>query len=141
MAQQAFGSHNHQRARRAREVESLAAQDVEVLSGSRAVDNAPVISRGERQVAFQAGAGVLRPLALVSMWQQQDQRGFLKPLAAPGRDKLVDNNLSYIGEISVLRLPENQSFGSMHAIPVFKAHDRGFAQWAVIDGKRGFCLR
>src|SRR5579885_1762485 len=127
MAQETLGGHHHQGTGRAREVESLAAQDVEVLSGGRTIDHTTVVLRGERQVALQACAGMFRSLALISMWQQQNQRGFLQPLRPARGDKLIDNDLRDVGEVAKLSLPEHQGIGRVNAVPVLKAHHRDFA--------------
>ncbi len=82
MAEQALGRHDHQRARVVLEQRGLAAQQMEVLGRGGAVGDADVVVGGELQEALEACAGVLGPLALVAVRQQEHQRGRLGPLGA-----------------------------------------------------------
>ena len=59
----------------------LAPQQVEILRRGRAVGDAQIILGGELQEALQPRAGMLRPLALVAVRQQQHQRRHCRHLA------------------------------------------------------------
>ena len=108
-AQQALGGEDDQRARLADQ--RLAAQQVEVLGGGGRVGDADVALGGEREEALDAGAGVLRPGALVAVRQQQGEAAGLPPLGLAGDDEGVDDHLAGVGEVAVLGLPEDQGVG------------------------------
>ena len=78
-------------------------------------------SRGELQVALDAGAGVFRPLAFVAVRQQHDQPGEQAPLVLAGDDELIDDDLRAVGEVAELRLPQHQRFGIVAAVAVLEA--------------------
>ena len=81
-------------------------------------------SRGELQVALDARAGVLRPLAFVAVRQQHDDAGEQTPLVLAGGDELVDDDLRAVGEVAELRLPEHQRLGIVAAEAVLEAEHR-----------------
>ena len=59
--------------------QSLTAQQVEVLRGRRRLADLHVIACAQLQIAFYAGAGVLRPLALIAVRQQQNEAARADP--------------------------------------------------------------
>jgi hypothetical protein len=78
---------------------------MEILSGRCRVADLKVVFSAKRKKTFQTGTGMLRALSLESMWEEQDQVAPLLPLNFGAGDKIVDNNLSGIGEIAELRFP------------------------------------
>jgi hypothetical protein len=54
---------------------------------------------------------VLGTLAIITMRQREDETGALQPLGLSRSDKLVDNDLSVVGEVTELGLPHDESVG------------------------------
>ena len=73
MAQHAFGGEDDQRFTPV--AESLAAEQMEILSGVRGLRDLDVVFRGELQEALNAGAGVFWSLAFVAVGKKQDEAG------------------------------------------------------------------
>ena len=80
-----------------------------------------IVFRRQLQEALDAGAGVFRALPLITMRQQQHDSGGQVPFVFGGGNKLIDNHLRAIGEISELRLPCHQRFRIVSAITVFES--------------------
>ena len=88
------------------------------------------------QEALQTRAGVLRPLPLVTVRQQQDQPREQSPLVFARGDELIDINLRAVGEISELRFPQHQRLRIIAAVAIFETHHRGFRERRVVNFKR-----
>ena len=91
MPQQALRRQHDQRQRVDEQQRRLAAQQVEVLRGGRAVGDPHVDVGGQLQEPLGARARVIRPLAFVRVRQQQHERRTLPPLAARRHEELVDD--------------------------------------------------
>ena len=104
MAQQALRRQHDQRLAPA--PQRLPAQEVEVLRRGRGLADLDVVLGRELQEALEAGAGVLRPLPLVAVRQEQDEARQQAPLVLAGAEELVDDDLRAVGEVAELRLPE-----------------------------------
>ena len=102
-AQVPLGGHDHQRLAGPRQ--GLGPEQVEVLRRRRRVGHPDVVLGGEHEEALQPGAGVLRPLALEAVGEQQHQAALLAPLVLGGHDELVDDDLAAVDEVAELRLP------------------------------------
>ncbi len=100
-------------------------------------DHPDVALRREVEEPSHAGAGVLRPLALVAMGQQQGQPGGQPPLGQSRRDELVDDDLGGVHEIAELGLPQHQRLGRCHAVAVLEAQGRQLGERAVVQLHRG----
>ena len=137
-AEQALRGHDDQGATGC--VERLPPQEMEVLSGRRAVRHANVLLRGELEEALEPRARVLGPVAFVSMWQQQRQPGRLAPLRQPGDDELVDHDLGAVDEIAELRFPEHERLRGCNGIAVLEAQTGVFRERRVVDLERGGLL-
>src|SRR5258706_13507630 len=131
MAQQALGCHHHERLAPA--TLHLPAQAVEVLSGSRWVDDLDVIIRRETQKAFQAGARMLRPLPFKAVRQQEKDAAEPPPFVLGAGDKLIDDDLGRIPKIAKLRLPKDQSFRVVEAVSIFETQHSRFRERAVVN--------
>ena len=92
-----------------------------------------VVARAKLQIALDARAGVLRPLAFMAVRQQQHQPAQQVPLILTGRDELIDDDLRSVGEIAELRLPRDQRLGIVARESVLKSHYRRFRQLRVVD--------
>src|SRR5579872_533051 len=114
---------------------------MKILCGGGGVHDSKVVLGRQLQKTLKAGAGVLRPLALVSMWKEEAKCRPCVPLGACRSQELVDDDLAYVGKIAELRLPEHERLRRVHAIPVLKAHHRHLTERAVVDRKRGASLR
>src|SRR4029077_6055850 len=128
-AQQAFWREDEQRARVVEE--SLAAHEVKVLRGRRAVREAHVVVRAELQEAFDSRARVLRPRPVIAVGQQQGQAGVLPPFGAGRRDELVDDHLGVVEEVAVLRLPDDQGLRVRRAVAILEAETPNLAERTV----------
>ena len=109
---------------RAEAAAHLAAQQVEVLGGRRAVRDLEVVLGAELQEALDARARVLRPLALVAVREQQHETAHALPLGVGGGDELVDDHLGAVREVAELRLPERQRRRVGEAVAVLEAEHR-----------------
>src|SRR5712692_1128871 len=110
----------------------LTPQQVEVLRRRRAIGDADVALRAEREETLQSGARMLRALAFVSMGQEQRQARRLPPLHEARDDELVEDYLAAIREIAVLRLPQHQCLRGRHRVAVLEAHARELGKRAVV---------
>jgi hypothetical protein len=118
-------------------MQRLAADDVEVLGRGRAVDDADVLLRGELHEALEARTGMLGPVALVAVREEQGEPRGLMPLREAGDDELVDHDLGRVDEVAELRLPQDERGRTGHGVAVLEA-DRGhLAQGRVVDLHRG----
>ena len=137
MAQHAFRREADQRL--APLAQSLTAQQVEVLRGRRRLADLHVIACAQLQIAFYAGAGVLRPLALIAVRQQQDEAAEQTPLFLAGADELVNDDLRPVGEVAKLCFPKGQRLREVTAEAILVPEDCGLAQLRVVDFDA--CLR
>ena len=104
---------------------------MKILGGGRAIRHAEVDRRRHLEEALGPGAGVVRPLALEAVGQQEHERRSQSPLGARREDEFVDHDLSGIDEIPVLRFPDHQPARLLHVVAVFKGQSRIFAERAV----------
>ena len=92
-----------------------------------------MLSRGAKlEIALNAGAGVLRSLPFVPVWQQQNQSGEQVPLVLTSHNELINDDLGPIGEVAELRLPHYQRFGVVARITVLKPQHGRFGQLRVV---------
>src|SRR6266700_6286190 len=106
---------------------------MEILSRRRRLANLEVIHRCELQEAFNAGAGVLRALAFVSVRKQQYQAGEQVPLGFAGNNELINDRLRYVGKVTKLRFPQNQSLRIVSAVAIFKSKDSRFRERGIVN--------
>jgi hypothetical protein len=78
---------------------------------------------------------VLRPLALVAVWQQHGQAAEALPLVLTAGDELVDHHLRAIGKVAELRLPDHQTRGRGGRIAVFKGQHCLLGQEGIVNHK------
>ena len=130
MAEQRLRRHDDQRL--ADVALQLAARDVEVVGGRRAVRHLHVVFCAELQIALEAGGGVFRPLALIAMRQQNREARHAQPLALARRNELVEDHLGAIGEVAELRLPDGERIGLGQRIAIFEAQHRLFREHGEI---------
>ncbi len=129
MAQHALGREDDERL--APFLQSLPAQEMEILRGVRGLADLDVVVRGELEIAFDARAGVLRTLAFVAVGQEQDDAAEQTPLVFAGGDELVDHDLRAVGEVAELGFPEDEGFGIVAAVSVLEAkHSRLRRGWS-----------
>ncbi len=79
-----------------------------------------VVFGAERQVAFDARAGMFRALAFVAVRQQHHQAARLAPFRFGAGDELIDHDLRAVGEVAELRFPEDQRQRVGHAVAEFE---------------------
>src|SRR5271165_1188673 len=118
MTQHALGSEYDQRL--APVAQSLAAQQVKILHGVRRLRNLDIVFRRKLNEALDAGARVLRSLALVAVREKQNKARKQIPFRFASRDELIDDRLRYIHKIAELRLPEDKRLRIVAAVAVFE---------------------
>ena len=80
---------------------------------------------------------MFRALAFVAVRQQHHQTAHAQPLDLAGGDKLINNDLCAVGEITKLGFPKNQHLGLGKTVAVFEAKHTGFRKRAVDHLIRG----
>src|SRR5437899_6504032 len=111
----------------------LAAQHVEILSGGGGLANLHVVFGGELHKAFEAGAGMLRPLPFITMRQKHHDSGGQVPFVFARADELVDDHLGAVGKVAELGLPENKRLGIVAAEAVFESYATRFGKRRIVD--------
>ena len=129
--EQALRRHHDERPRA--RVERLAAQQVEVLRGGRAVRDPDVLLRGELEEPLEAGARVLRPVALVAVREQQRQPRGLTPFRQARDEELVEHDLRAVHEVAELRLPEHERLGRRDRVAVLEPERGVLRERRVVD--------
>ena len=108
--------------------QGLTAQQMKILRGVRGLRDLDIVLRGELQEALDAGAGVFRSLAFVAVGQKHHEAGEQAPLGFSGGNKLIDDGLRDVYEISELRFPQNQGLRIVAAVAVFEAEHAGLGK-------------
>src|SRR5688500_487144 len=110
---------------------------MEILRGGRAVGDPNVALGGLFEEALEARTRMLRPLPVAGVREQKDERRLLAPLRAGGDDELVKDDLSAVHEVAVLRLPQHQRLGRLHAVAELEADAGAFRERAVVHLEGG----
>ena len=76
---------------------------------------------------------MVRALSLETVWQQQHHTGLLVPFRLSGYDEFVSDDLGAVGEVSELRLPQDQGVRSGHGVAVLETHGRVLTEQRVVD--------
>src|SRR5581483_11056614 len=108
--------------------ERLAPQQMKILGRGGRLADLDIVARGELQVTFDARTRVLRPLALVAVWQEKHESGKQVPLVLAGAHKLIDDDLATIGEVAELRFPQDQRLGIIAAVSVLESQNARFGE-------------
>jgi len=106
---------------------------VKELRGRRAVHDLDTVLGAGLKEALDAGARVLRPLALEAMGEQHHQAVHTRPLHMGRGDELVDDHLGAVHEVAELGLPQHQGGGVREAVAVLEAQHRGLGEKTVVD--------
>ena len=114
---------------------------MEVLRGRCRGDDLDVVLRGQGQKAFEAGAGMFRPLSFKAVRQQQDQPAEPVPFVLRAGNELIDDDLRGVAKIPELRLPANQTIRAIQTVTVIKTQHAGFRERAVDDIHRPLVWR
>ena len=96
---------------------------------------------GELQVTLETRAGVLGTLSLVAVRQEQREVRHLTPLGLAADDELVDHGLRDVGEVAVLRLPQNEGVLGVDRVAVLETHNRDLRERAVMHRERRLRIR
>src|SRR6266850_5463104 len=83
---------------------------------------------------------MFRALAFVAMREEHDETRRQIPLVLARANKLVDDDLSAVGEITELRLPEDKGFGIVAAEAVFEPEATCFGKRRVVNLAEGLLL-
>ena len=97
------------------------------------VDHAHVVLGAHLQEALDAGGGVVRPLSLVAVGEEQDHGRGLRPLLIGRGDELVDDRLRAVHEVAELGLPQHEGVGALHGVAVLEAEGGVLGQQRVVD--------
>src|ERR1700761_1606622 len=73
------------------------------------------------------------PLAFVAVRQKKNEAGRERPLVFAGAQKLIDDDLRAVDEVSELRFPQNESFGIVAAEAVFEAETCSFRERRIVN--------
>ena len=73
------------------------------------------------EITLQSARGVLGTLAIITVGQRHDKARTLEPLGLAGRDELVNDTLSIVGEVTELGLPHHESVWRGERVAVFEA--------------------
>ncbi len=131
VTQQAFRGHDHQRL--ATGPAHLPTQQMIELRRLGRNDDHHVVLRAQLQKTFEPGRGMLRPLTLHSVRQEQDQTAAAPPLLLTGADELVDHHLGIVGKVAELRLPHHQCLRVGGRVAILEGQHRLFAERRVDD--------
>ena len=111
VAQEALGGKDDQRFNDL--AEGLATDEVEVVGGGGGVSNGHVVFGAKLQETFEAGTGVFRALAMVSVRKKESESGGGSPFRFGGGDVLVDLCLGSIGKVTKLGFPDHEHIGAI----------------------------
>src|SRR3954453_11193333 len=104
---------------------------MKVLGGGGGINDLNILLCREGQKAFQPCTGMFRSASLKSMWEQQHQSGKAPPFVFSADNKLVNNYLGGIYEITKLRFPKYQTIRKIQAVTVIKAEHASFRKRAI----------
>ena len=133
VAQHGLRGEDHQWALQA--AQCVAAQQVEVVGRRGGLSHGPGTLCGHLQETLDACGGVVWALALVTVWQQQHQRGLLSPLGFTGGHVLVDDGLCTVDEVTELGFPDHQGVWVTHGVAVLEAHRSELGQCGVVGAE------
>ena len=91
------------------------------LRRRRDVGDAEVVVGRELQEALEPRRGVLRPVALVAVREEEREARGHAPLGAARRDELVDQHLGAVGEVAELGLPDHERVAPRDRVAVLEA--------------------
>ena len=114
----------------------LAPEQVEVLAGGGAVDDADVLLRGHLHEPLDARARMLGPVPLVAVREQQREPRRLPPLGERRDDELVDDDLRAVHEVAELGLPDDERVRARDRVAVLEAETAGLGERRVVDLER-----
>src|SRR5262249_1824400 len=106
VTEQALGRHQDQRLSEL--AFELAPQDMKIVRRRRAVCDLHVVLGAHLQKTLEPCRRVFRSLALVAVRQEANEPGHAQPFALARGDKLIEQDLCAVREISELRLPQRE---------------------------------
>src|ERR1700722_19053144 len=106
---------------------------MEILSRIRGLADLNIVASGQLQEALHTRARMFGALAFITVGQKKDKAGEQVPLIFSGADELIDDGLRDIGEVAKLGFPQDQSFGIVATVSVFKSHHPRFRERRVVD--------
>src|SRR6516162_1789433 len=111
----------------------LSPQQVKILGRIRRLADIHVALGGKLHKPLDSGTRMFRALALVAVGKQQDNAGRKSPLIFAGADKLVDNDLRAVHEVTELRFPKNEPFRVVARKAVLKTQASGFGKRGIVN--------
>jgi hypothetical protein len=131
MPQQTFGLHHDEGSTKV--AMHLPAEQMEILCRCARVADLYIVLGTQLQETFGPRARVLSALPLVTVRQQQNQTAIALPFRLAAHEKLVDLDLSAIGEISELGFPEYERIRRIQRVAEFETENRCLRQRAVMN--------
>ena len=98
---------------------------MEELCRRSGLNDLDIVLGGEPEKAFQAGAGMFRPSPFETMREKEHDTTQPPPLVFGSGDELIHDHLAGVPEIAVLRLPCNETVGTIQAVAVFETENAG----------------
>lgn len=89
------------------------------------------------QKSFNPPRRMFRSLSIITMRKTNDQTRPLQPLPFPSGNKLIDDTLRVIREITKLSFPNRQTIGRDERIPEFETECAEFGEGGVADDETG----
>lgn len=86
---------------------------------------------GELKVSLETSRRVLGTLSVVAVGQRHDETGSLHPLDLTRGDKLVNDTLGVVGEITELGLPHDEGVGRLERVTVLETESAELAERRV----------
>jgi hypothetical protein len=94
----------------------------------------------ELKVSLEASRRVLGTLTIITVGQRHDETGSLHPLDLTRSDKLVNDTLSVVGEVTELGLPHDKGVGRGQGVTILKAEGTKLTQGRVRDDELALVL-
>src|SRR3546814_18739068 len=92
---------------------------MEVIGRGRDVRDLDISFRAKLEIPLQTRRAMLRTLAFIAVRPQADETVAPQPLGLRRSDILVEADLSAIGEVAELRVPENEALRIGQSAPIF----------------------
>ena len=111
----------------------LAAQNVEVIRGRRAIGNLHIVVGTKLKKAFGPRRGMFGPLTFIAMREEKHETRHAQPFHFARGNELIDHNLRAVREIAELRFPKDQRLGLREAIAIFESEHGRLRQKRIVN--------
>src|SRR5215510_1101282 len=104
-----------------------------ILGRSRWIRDLDILLGAQGEKSFKASARMFRSLAFKAVRQEQHETAQLLPFILGAGDKLIDDRLRDIPEVTELRFPQNQPFRTIQTVTIFESEHASLRERAVDD--------